>query len=728
MSKVKTIPIYFLILGLLFTSVSGCVGIGTGSRQGETPTGANEQNEAGDLSSSEEVIEDETNSCQNFSSLQGIISNHQSQIAPLLQPEQLSADFYQKASSKITSFEQDYQRFKSQCPEVTARKEFQDFDDKIIKSINLNKYIFGLLIKGNIQQAQTKLSEIKFGGQALYQFSEEEQQQGKPDGEDGQGTRVAAQKLLGSLTKNLRESSSQISNLVDVGSEEETSAEETKSPNPEVSTVTQATGSDNAGDEEGAEKVSTFWDINFLDLLLSIIGLVGLVFLVLLWKSKSNSLTIQSDFNDTNNKKIVKEVLNKARDFSKILANIDTKIQVIQKDKNSNLDNEKIENFINELSSVRKSANELIISSLSQINSSKYTTESSHDITDSISDINQEIQSIKSLVETYNSSVLDNQKLDQLSQSFNQISNSFKDVSDNLNLLQASIPKKEVLETEISKIQNLLNSLAEKQNLGKTVNSSFEQRQKCIELEQQLKQNYQTNINLQNRIRELEEQLDEQKQYLSFISQDEEREKENLQFKNKISELESELQELKNKSEKDRQEFNSGRQILEKEKSDLEQKILQLQKQVTELTSKAKSSKSQHLPDDIFTLVTVYQKNPELLLSQSSDKFHIEEVSEMEESATKRYDGNSSDVILEKSIPNQGEFWIVSIPGMGASYLFPKKNQISKSQKITAKALFAGYKSGNTDKFILNKPAKVSHIVSSGKWRLEEKGELNYEI
>lgn len=241
------------------------------------------------------------------------------------------------------------------------------------------------------------------------------------------------------------------------------------------------------------------------------------------------------------------------------------------------------------------------------------------------------------------------------------------------------------------------------------------------------KQNHPTNITLQNRIRELENQLDEQKQYSSFMFQYEEREQENLQLKNNISDLESERQEFKNRSEKDRLEFNKSPRILETEKLNLEQQILQLQKQVTELTSKAKTSTS-YLPPDIINLVSFYRQSPESFINKIRELGKFEtQVSEMEESAAKRRDGDSSDVILKTPDTGIGDFWLISPTGRGASYLFPKQHQISTSQKSTAKALFDGYQSGNTEKFVLNKPAKVSPIGNFGQWKLEEKGELNYD-
>ena len=80
---------------------------------------------------------------------------------------------------------------------------------------------------------------------------------------------------------------------------------------------------------------------------------------------------------------------------------------------------------------------------------------------------------------------------------------------------------------------------------------------------------------------------------------------------------------------------------------------------------------------------------------------------------------------MVKPITGQGDFWIVSAGNN--NYLFPKGKRIPGSLKISAIALFQGYKLGDEGEFTLIKPAKVPPLGTSSLWKLLEKGELKYE-
>ncbi|MDZ8236286.1 MAG: hypothetical protein RMZ69_03765 [Nostoc sp. ChiQUE01a] len=276
-------------------------------------------------------------------------------------------------------------------------------------------------------------------------------------------------------------------------------------------------------------------------------------------------------------------------------------------------------------------------------------------------------------------------ELEQTKNKYQQLQHQFDKLTIERNQLHS-----QVAELAYKSLQEIRSHLVTRDEFEKQIQFEKDEREKLYSLSRQQKEYLQTIIERVHILTQAEQEFRQKqsnfKDAVSFIIEELSKQKE---FNSKISITQGDIKTLK--------------KIVEKI-------IVYVQNQNTE--------QEKLLTFEEYKLIELYFNNENSLLT------HVIEVNATEDSINmNRLTGQN--LLLTKI--HRGNYWIVNQGGF--NYLVPKKNLIINQHSYwTAEALFEcrEYQQGRSQKFRLLKPTKVFELPEDEKWRLDNKGILEF--
>lgn len=753
MSRISRIPSYFLMAGLVLTSISGCGDVPSQSKESaQTSEQATQANQ--NQTQSSPVTEDSN------AAVSQEVRNKLQELKEQFSKNAESKSFYSKTLGQIKSFDEAYKNWKKNLPDSLKnvsqiQKQIRQIDDSTAQSIT----ILDQLASKNFIQAQ-KLLKIK------------------ADGQDNNDTRNSTIKFLDKQLSTLEGDLDKLENLITLESIK--TAVATKTP-----AISNANG--------------------LIHLLLGVSLIFNIIIILLIFLLNYHNLLITLDKGNHHQfSNLIKKLSDLKISFARIQREItknSRNINQLKKYKeNSNLDNDEAINLLNDVSSslekiqleslkkIQSEMSRIFVETIYQLTSQNENKTSQNEDTESGYITKQDMQEVietpfKQLSSTIGR--LENSFVTNQNNQGNIINNNINTLNNNINnyFRNHLIPQLSALQNfqtaVINSNQNVTHQLSllpqqlydavkpnlyqppQEQNqiglqLGNVGNENIHQleqqkteyeakirsleqqkselesslngsRKQIENLQQQIDQNRisfqqleesQKNINLnQEKIIQLERQKTEYEAKIKSLEQQKSGLESRKNFlENQLANLNKQLTDATNKNH----EYDEELRKINHQKSNLETKVSKLQRELNNLSPATNQSRTPLSPQ-LVKLVDSFNQNPQSLSNLVSV---VSEVSETVGSSSKRYSSGSKDVILETPETNIGDFWIVE--QTGCAYLFPKNNAISIGQAQTAKALFDGYRESDTTQFELLRPAKVSRSGNVTQWKLDEKGELKH--
>ena len=678
MSKFSRISAYFLMSGLLLTSVSGC-NVFQGGQSKPSPTVSVQERPSSPPSSSQSGAGTARTEVLNKLQPTRNALNLLKQQFPTYQE---STDFYLDAQSKINNFENHYKNLIQSLPDhVKNGGDFTNKNNQIMTSTQQVKGILDLLVSRGFMQAQDKLVTLKF--LAI----------DKKDGDDGSSTRQATRDLLKNWAGEKELLSSRSLYKEDLNIAKSLGELETliinKWPNQlGLPTPSPTATSTLTTDDPPASS------INWTMLYLFLVALLAL-----------NGLTLWILFMFNNRKIFIRVEELKQQDEKRL------------RSRSSSFD--KLHSLVGQIEKINDTIGQIRqdITEIKKANKNGVLDEAA------LSELQEKLSSLDHIQEEINWIFLET--VYQLTPQSKQFDDSYtNEYLQQFITLLSSLQNKitDLIQTNNSKLNTeeinfLLKEIKQKLEQEKTDSNP----ERIKELEEKILESFQENEELKKQVDDLTQQLAQEKAEEQTQFNPEQIQELEGQISKLIQDNQVKVTDLEKQLNTEKEQYEAKLAELEEQNKNLDAAISRLERELKELKILSPTSPSSHLPPLVVQLVGFFNQSPQSLLNEI-DKYKYHEVTETAKSSRERRGSvDSKDVVLETPETCIGDFLIVEI-GKGSSYLFPKYQLISEGLAQTAKALFKGY--SDKTSFELIRPAKVSFI--GGNWKLDEQGELKH--
>jgi hypothetical protein len=722
MSKFSRISAYFLMSGLLLTSVSGC-NVFQGGQSKPSPTVSVQERPSSPPSSSQSGAGTARTEVLNKLQPTRNALNLLKQQFPTYQE---STDFYLDAQSKINNFENHYKNLIQSLPDhVKNGGDFTNKNNQIMTSTQQVKGILDLLVSRGFMQAQDKLVTLKF--LAI----------DKKDGDDGSSTRQATRDLLKNWAGEKELLSSRSLYKEDLNIAKSLGELETliinKWPNQlGLPTPSPTATSTLTTDDPPASSIN--WTMLYL-FLVALLALNGLTLWILFMFNNRKIFIRVEELKQQDEKRLrsrsssfdkLHSLVGQIEKINDTIGQIRQDITEIKKaNKNGVLDEAALSELQEKLSSldhIQEEINWIFLETVYQL------TPQSKQFDDSYT--NEYLQQFITLLSSLQNKITDLIQTNNSKLNTEEINFLLKEIKQKLEQEKTDSNPERIKELE----EKILESFQENEELKKQVDDLTQQLAQ-EKAEEQTQFNPEQIQELEGQVSKLIEENEELKKQVDDLTQQlaQEKAEEQTQFNpEQIQELEGQISkliqdnqvkvtDLEKQLNTEKEQYEAKLAELEEQNKNLDAAISRLERELKELKILSPTSPSSHLPPLVVQLVGFFNQSPQSLLNEI-DKYKYHEVTETAKSSRERRGSvDSKDVVLETPETCIGDFLIVEI-GKGSSYLFPKYQLISEGLAQTAKALFKGY--SDKTSFELIRPAKVSFI--GGNWKLDEQGELKH--